>query len=242
MSDIQFFPNNFLQSGYEEISSWSPQYYQRIKEMDANFRFAGKITDEEALALEEMCGNMFVDTMTEEMLDRLEEYYYLTGNHDKPIDDRRRLLKAAFLGSGKISTEKIARIIRVYAECESSFEFYHELIITLLESNKIINFEDFTDIIGRSLPAHIKWRLIQETFINQVLYAGLGLFRTYIAHDIEDGGTRTGETLRMGLHAGAKGVITYHLTINDGGNRDGEVNGSTFSGIGKRQVVRATIQ
>lgn len=241
MSDNQFFPNNFLQSGYEEISSWSPQYYQRIKEMDANFKFAGTITDEEALALEEMCGNMFVDTMSEEMLSRMEVYYYLTGNRSKPIDDRRRLLKAAFLGSGKISTERIARIIRVYAECESSFEFYHELIITLLESNKIINFADFTDIIGRQLPAHIKWRLIQETFINGTTYAGLGLFRTVTAHDIDAGGTRTGEPLRQGLHAGAKGEIIYHLTINDGGTHTGEINGSTLAGIGKRQVVEATI-
>ena len=37
--------NNQQRSGYEEIASYSPRYYRRIKEMDAVFRLAGWIID-----------------------------------------------------------------------------------------------------------------------------------------------------------------------------------------------------
>ena len=69
--------NNFGQSGYDELKEWTPSYYQSIKEADANLRFAGITIDQMAQALENWCANMFIDTMSEEMLSRMETFYYL---------------------------------------------------------------------------------------------------------------------------------------------------------------------
>ena len=40
--DGETYFNNFGQSGYDELKEWTPSYYQKIKEADANLQFAGK--------------------------------------------------------------------------------------------------------------------------------------------------------------------------------------------------------
>ena len=38
--DGETYFNNFGQSGYDELKEWTPAYYQKIKEADANLQFA----------------------------------------------------------------------------------------------------------------------------------------------------------------------------------------------------------
>ena len=98
--DGETYFDNFSQTGYEELSGWTPTFYRDIKEADANLRFAGATKDLIAQAIEEWCENMFIDTMGEEALSRMEAFYYMSENSSRPIAERRRLLKAAQLGSG----------------------------------------------------------------------------------------------------------------------------------------------
>ena len=44
--DGETYFNNFGQSGYDELKEWTPSYYQKIKEADANLQFAGKTIDQ----------------------------------------------------------------------------------------------------------------------------------------------------------------------------------------------------
>ena len=134
--DGETYFNNFGQSGYDELKEWTPAYYQKIKEADANLQFAGKTIDQMAQALEDWCANMFIDTMSEDMLSRMEAFYYLD-NAGRTLEERRRLLKAAQIGSGKVDIDRLRRIIKVYADVDCDFEFINELNIILHAGNKV---------------------------------------------------------------------------------------------------------
>ena len=172
-------------SGYDELKDWTPAYYQKIKEADANLQFAGKTIDEMANALEEWCRNMFIDTMSEEMLARMEAFYYLD-NTDRTLDERRRLLKSAQIGSGKVDVDRLKRIIKVYAGVDCEVEFLHELNITLHSGTKIIRFTDFTEIIGKQIPAHLAWHVHQAMLQTNIIRPAVAVRSTYLACPIRE--------------------------------------------------------
>lgn len=178
--DGETYFNNFEQSGYGELKSWTPEYYQQIKEADANLRFAGKTIDQMAQALEDWCADMFIDTMSESMLSRMEAFYYID-NSSRSIDERRRLLKAAQIGSGKVDADRIKRIIKVYAGVDCEIEFLNDLNITLHAGNKMIRFTDFTDIIGKQIPAHLSWHVHQAMQHFSVIKPAVIVRSTYVS-------------------------------------------------------------
>lgn len=177
--------NNFERTGYDELKDWTPEYYQKIKEADANLRFAGKTVDQMSRALEAWCRNMFIDTMSEEMLSRMEAFYHLS-NSDRTVDERRRLLKSAQIGTGKMDVDRIRRIIKVYAGVDCEIEFIHELNVTLHAGNKIIRFTDFTEIIGKQLPAHLSWHVHQTMQQSGIVRPAAAVRNTYISCPIRE--------------------------------------------------------
>lgn len=153
-----YFPN-FEQTGYEELRDWTPAYYRDIKEADANLRFAGSTNDIMAESLERFCRNLFAKTMDAEELSRMEAFFYMTGNASKDIEERRRLLAIAMAGSGKISTSKIADMIRAYTGAESSFIFQNALhiYIHIGEDDRIGSSGTLMKEIGAKMPAHVAY-------------------------------------------------------------------------------------
>lgn len=145
------------QSGYDELKSWTPTYWQGIKEADANLQFAGKTIDYMADALETWCKNMFIDTMDTEMLARMERFYYLDGT-GRTIEERRTILKATQSGSGRMNTARVKKIIEAYTgnDCEISFaDIYRVFVIVNGTTRK--QRDDMRDSMYRQMPAHIKW-------------------------------------------------------------------------------------
>lgn len=235
--DGETYFNNLEQSGYEELKYWTPEYYQTIKEADANLRFAGKTIDQMAQALEDWCANMFIDTMSEEVLARMEAFYYLD-NFGRTLDERRRLLKAAQLGSGKMDIDRIKRIIKVYANTDCMVEFIHELNIILDAGDKKVNFTDFTTILGKQLPAHIKWHVHQEMRQEGTIHLGAFTKQTYVPATIEE---LTGDRMRpMGsrsyLGSGVT-VLEVASPIRDGGDRTGAIKGTNGIGTDTKVTV-----
>ena len=174
-----FFPN-FEETGYEEISDWTPTYYQDILETDVLMKFAGGTVDTMALQLERWCKNMFIDTMDEEMLSRMEAFYYMGDNSDRPIDERRRLLKSMQMGSGKMSRDRISRIVQAYTGLIPEIEFYHALKIKAhFDDNYTLTPSDLPKILAQQLPAHIKF-LIE--FMIYVVFQGVNEETVDIPH------------------------------------------------------------
>lgn len=162
--------NNFEQGGYEEIKAWTPRYYQNIKEADANMQFAGSTIDLMAESLEKFCGNLFTKTMGEEALSRMEKFFYMKQNGLLDIDERRRLLAIAMAGSGKVSTTKIAELIRTYTGAEASFTFLHRLYIFIHvgEDNRIGSVETLKAALGAKIPAHVAYTTDYRTELDIV--------------------------------------------------------------------------
>ncbi len=157
--------NNFLQTGYEEMKGWTPSYYQEIKEADANLRFAGNLVDLMAQSIEDWCQNMFIDTMDEEALARMETFYYMEENASRPINDRKRLLKAAQLGSGKIDRDRIGRMVENYIGLYPTFDFStHKFKIGVKAADDFTLVpNDLMNFIRKNIPAHISFVLLFGT-------------------------------------------------------------------------------
>jgi len=154
--------NNFQQTGYEEMKAWTPSYYQEIKEADANLRFAGKTVGLMAQALEDWCLNQFIDTMDEEAVSRMETFYYMEQNASRPMRDRKRLLKAAQLGSGKIDRDRIGRMVEQYIGIYPTFDFHtakFEINVEAADDFTLIP-NDLMNFLRKNMPAHIDFVLI----------------------------------------------------------------------------------
>lgn len=240
--DGETYFNNFLQTGYAEMKGWTPSYYQEIKEADVNLRFAGKTIDLMALSLEDWCLNQFIDTMSEETLSRMEAFYYLD-NSSRTLDERRRLLKAAQLGSGKMDVDRIKRIISVYANVDCTVEFIHEMTITLDAGDKIVNFGDFTSILGKQMPAHIAWFVHQEMEQNTKIFHGVNAFATYIPAPIKEvAGDRNRNIDSIATSAGTGiAIVDIPVPITDGGDRAREIESIHNTGAQITNIVTQTI-
>lgn len=152
--------NNFIQSGYEELRDWSPAYYRDILEADANFRLAGSIDDTIALKLEELCQNFFIDTMNTEALSRMERFFHLEGNASLSIQERRSALKAAQIGNGKVSRERLGRMVQAYTGYYPEFDFIHRLDIrTAYDGERELLPGKLMQDLRRTIPAHIAFLL-----------------------------------------------------------------------------------
>lgn len=159
LSNGETYFNNFVQTGYEEISEWTPRFYRDIMEADVNMKFAGSLDDLMAQSLEDWCKNQFAAGMNEETLSRMERFFYMEDNASLDINERRRLLAIAMAGTGKINTAKIADYVRTYTGAESTFEFLHHLYIYvhLGEDDRTGDTQTLMEKLGQKIPAHLAY-------------------------------------------------------------------------------------
>ena len=85
---------NWQRSGYEELRSYIPLWWNEILEMRANNAFAGYTLDHVAGDMEQLVKNWFFDTMDEATLTEYENFLGITGFGIKDMNDRRALVKA----------------------------------------------------------------------------------------------------------------------------------------------------
>ena len=121
--------DNWEETGYEEIAGFSPTFYRQIREMDANFKFAGWTADLMKTKLEEFVDNQFAASMDEATLTRIEQWLYLHANTEYDLETRRRMLGAVLTGTGKMGRQKIIDIVKNYTGVIPTMSFDHELTI-----------------------------------------------------------------------------------------------------------------
>ncbi len=152
--------NNQQRSGYEEIASYSPRYYRSIKEMDAVFRLAGWLLDIMARDMEDMVASQFLRFMDGEALDRYERFLGIERGRSDTLEERKALIRAMLLGSGKMSRDMISAIVNQYGECDCKVRLDGS------ELNIIMSFKDNNDkyvgeirrLIRIKGPAHLNFR------------------------------------------------------------------------------------
>lgn len=109
---------------------------------------------------------MFIDTMGEEALSRMEVFYYMEENASRPIDERRRLLKTAQLGSGKINRDRIGRMVESYTGVYPTFKFIHRLEIKAgFDDRYTLVPKDLMKFLRKNIPAHIDFVMIFDIWV-----------------------------------------------------------------------------
>lgn len=148
--------DNWEETGYEEIAGFSPTFYRQIREMDANFKFAGWTADLMKTKLEEFVDNQFAASMDEATLTRIEQWLYLHANTEYDLETRRRMLGAVLTGTGKMGRQKIIDIVKNYTGVIPTMSFDHELTIEAdITDASTAGVNGMIKELHQKIPAHI---------------------------------------------------------------------------------------
>lgn len=158
------FYNNYYNSNYEELLTYYPKFYRDVLEMRAVLEAEGKIADDLQANIEQVFDDCFIDTADETTIRNLEEFLFLGLYKQRSLEERRRLVKSLFVGSGKVSASMLCETISAYtgAAVTVSFEPFDA------EGNNKLNIEfdrgtdrtlymsDILTLIEKRIPAHIE--------------------------------------------------------------------------------------
>lgn len=151
--------NNQQQSGYEEIASYSPRYYRKIKEMDAVFRLAGWLIDFMSRDMENMVAFQFIKYMDEESLTRYEAFLGIMRNFNKTSEERKSYINAMLACSKKISKDSIVAIVNQFAECDCAVTLNGaalEISMTFKDNNDKY-MSEIRSLIRANGPSNLKY-------------------------------------------------------------------------------------
>jgi hypothetical protein len=150
---------NRQRSGLEELQSYQPSFYRRIREMVAINTFAGLTLDNMAQDMDNSFIYHFLDSGPVETLEEFERFLAIDVDPDSSIENRKSAVKLKWRGGGKMSRSRIKSL--VYEYCNS------DCTVSLTDSQLIISMK-FTDdpsiympsirkvISSSNIPAHIE--------------------------------------------------------------------------------------
>lgn len=183
---------NLQRSNYEEIVSYSPKFYPKIKEMDAIYRFAGWTLDCAAKDMEKCFALQFTSNLhlDKEALERAEKFLKLKIDESKSINDRAKLVLAAWNTQGNISAERISELIYALISPDVGVEISFDDILRInidTISSDASGQKELQEFLERMLPAHIQWQVIYSAPVEGQIYASAAILQADILN-IKQGG------------------------------------------------------
>lgn len=118
---LTFYEKDFA-NNYEELITYYPIFYQQVYEMQEILKVQGKLADGVERGIERAFLNNFIDYADSETIGNLETFLKLDHNKIKDLEMRRRIIKAHFVGNGKMSATLIKSMLQVYTEAEVDVE------------------------------------------------------------------------------------------------------------------------
>ncbi len=106
----------YYANNYEELITYYPRFYRNVFEMVEILKAYGRILDDIERNIEQTYLNGFIDYADEATISKLENFLKIGQNKNRTLEERRKLVKSYFVGSGKISASKIYRMIAVYTD------------------------------------------------------------------------------------------------------------------------------
>ena len=155
---------NRVRSGYEELMSYYPNFWKEILEMRVNNRFAGYTLDRAAGDMEQAVLDQFFETCSQEMVLRYERFLEAE-NPGKELEERRRLLKIAWNGAGKLSAGRIVEAIRQFygKKLDVVVLFTDRVEIRIQKLDSDLTIDRAIDVyLRRVMPANILYDVIYE--------------------------------------------------------------------------------
>jgi hypothetical protein len=159
------FYNKFYPNNYEELKTYYPRYYDEVFEMKAILEAEGKLADDLEASIEQVFDDCFIDTADETTIRKLEEFLFLGLYKQRSLEERRRLVKSFFVGSGKLSASMISEMISAYtgASVTVTFEPFDEARNNKLSiefdrgSGRQLYMSDILTLLEKRIPAHIEY-------------------------------------------------------------------------------------
>lgn len=110
------FYEKYYANNYDELITYYPRFYRNVFEMAEILKAHGRILDGVERNIEQVYRNSFIDHADEATISKLENFLKIGQNKNRTLEERRRLVKSYFVGSGKISASKIYQMIAVYTD------------------------------------------------------------------------------------------------------------------------------
>lgn len=160
------FYKKFYRNCYEELLSYYPRYYRNVTEMCAILKAEGDIADKLEENIEQVFDNAFIDTADAATIARLERFINLELQKTGTLEERRRIVKSFFVGSGKTSGSMLKSMISAYTNAEVTVNFKpnadgDNILYIEFErgSEKDVYPDDIQKLVSMKIPAHIKFSL-----------------------------------------------------------------------------------
>lgn len=158
--------NKGFACNYDELITYYPRFYRNVFEMDAILRTYGSIADNLESSVECVLGNTLIDTADEGTITRLEKFLGISLVRERSLEERRRLLKAYYVGDGKLSASLLSAVITSYtdANTEIAFEPFDETGNNRLEihfergAEQTIYMSDILTLLAKKIPAHLVYQ------------------------------------------------------------------------------------
>lgn len=158
--------DDYYDSTYDELVTYYPTFYNEVKEMQAVLKAEGDLIDGVKDGIETVFGDCFIDSADEATIAKLETFLHIHMHGERSLDDRRRLVKSYFVGSGKLSASLLSDIIGTYTGAKSQCRFEpcdtqgNNCLYIDSERGTETSFyaSDIMELIRAKLPAHIAYQ------------------------------------------------------------------------------------
>ena len=164
------YDNDYYDSTYDELVTYYPTIYKDVTEMQAVLQTEGDLADDVKDGIDRVLGNCFIDTADEATIAKLEGFLHVHLHGTRTLDERRRLVKSYFVGTGKMSASLLSDIIGTYTGAASKCKFEpfdnsgNNMLYIDSERGPETTFyaSDIIELIGAKLPAHIAFQFNVE--------------------------------------------------------------------------------
>lgn len=149
-------------NAYKQISSMYPRWYLDVYEMREIIRIEALVASNMQRAIDLILDNHFIDTLDENKASELESYLNIAGVSDRPIEERRAIIRTYFLGRGKLSLSQIIAIVEALSggKCTGTFlqgDSYnnHYIKLKILDCDIKYMLLDIISTLSSRVPAHL---------------------------------------------------------------------------------------
>lgn len=189
--------------------------------------------DKLKLGLEDLNKQFYIDTATWG-LSVYEKELGLSINPSKSLDEKRSIIKAKWIGTGKVDAEMLKVIISFFTNTPVKIEFDGQINIVFEGFNNTqINNKDMLNAINEVKPAHLGKRFTVNHKEMMNFYYGITnrQLRTnsYYPYSIED--VKITNPLRIGISSRIAKTSNYSINIIEDTKTNNQI---FFTGICKR--------
>lgn len=207
--------NEFFTTSYARLLTYYPVWYREVLEMDEILKTEGKLLDDADASLMLVLNNNYIDSANLSTIETLESFIGIPSNPSRTLEERRRLIKAYFVGFGKVSASMLKEMISSYTGAGSEIKFEpvdssgnNCLYIYIDRGDEpTLYITEIDTLLRKKLPAHI----MLEAKVRYTFTVVVGAKYSYNLHDYRLTGTYPqiallGEAARFDLGAGQAAI------------------------------------